>query len=516
MFTEAILITLLAGAAEAAPAATPSAANPGAATSVVEKPVVEKPVVQKPVVEKSSAADDERAEESLLRAYRRELVYLEGQKRALSERRDAIRARHDTARAALEKSVADTQEETLAKELAADRLEDEVLKAGTRVDALADARDIEDNVLDQVHTLLRTMGHDDAAVATTEGEETAKALERSLLLASASIAARNSVTTRDGNFFDEEGKQRTGTIVSLGSIALFGRAHDDPGVAGPLAPLGGGALRLAGRAPDDVTALEGGRAEKLSLFLFESVEKGVEEAKVKTPLQIVEAGGAIAWVIVGLGVTALLFALVRALTLLFIGRRRARFTGEIVALVERGDRSRAAALCRARGGPFGRVLAAALRALALPRESRDDVIDEAVLATQEPIDRFGTIVLVSAAVAPLLGLLGTVTGMITTFDSITQFGTGDPRLLSGGISEALITTELGLLVAIPALLMGNLLSAWAERIHKDVERGALLVVNLADTAPAEPAVTVPTQSGPTLPVAPLARGDEGEGQWGLA
>jgi biopolymer transport protein ExbB len=71
---------------------------------------------------------------------------------------------------------------------------------------------------------------------------------------------------------------------------------------------------------------------------------------------------------------------------------------------------------------------------------------------------------VLAAVSPLLGLLGTVTGMIETFQSITLFGTGDPKLMSGGISQALITTQLGLAVAIPLVLFHSLLVGRANRL----------------------------------------------------
>lgn len=69
-----------------------------------------------------------------------------------------------------------------------------------------------------------------------------------------------------------------------------------------------------------------------------------------------------------------------------------------------------------------------------------------------------------AAVAPLLGLLGTVTGMIETFQSITLFGTGDPKLMASGISQALMTTVLGLVVAIPVLFLHNILQAKSRRI----------------------------------------------------
>ncbi len=111
------------------------------------------------------------------------------------------------------------------------------------------------------------------------------------------------------------------------------------------------------------------------------------------------------------------------------------------------------------------------------RAHLEDIISESILNESSRLNRFGSVILVIAGVAPLLGLLGTVTGMITTFDIITEFGTGDPKLLSGGISIALVTTELGLAVAIPMLLLGNILSGWAESIKDDMEKGALRVIN---------------------------------------
>jgi len=80
----------------------------------------------------------------------------------------------------------------------------------------------------------------------------------------------------------------------------------------------------------------------------------------------------------------------------------------------------------------------------------------------------GTI-LILAAVAPLLGLLGTVTGMITTFDVISEFGTGNARALASGISEALVTTQSGLVVAVPGLLIGGFLFQRAEKLKGRME-----------------------------------------------
>ena len=123
------------------------------------------------------------------------------------------------------------------------------------------------------------------------------------------------------------------------------------------------------------------------------------------------------------------------------------------------------------------MVSSALRNLHRERESLDDIINESILHESAHLERFGTMILVIAAVAPLLGLLGTVTGMISTFEVITEHGTGDPQLLSGGISTALVTTELGLIVAVPTLLIGNALSGWADRIKDDLQKAALRVIN---------------------------------------
>ncbi len=85
------------------------------------------------------------------------------------------------------------------------------------------------------------------------------------------------------------------------------------------------------------------------------------------------------------------------------------------------------------------------------------ILDETVLILTSSLNRYLAIIGSLAAIAPLLGLLGTVTGMITTFDSMSFFGTGNAKAMAGGISEALITTQTGLLVAIPGFYFRNLL-----------------------------------------------------------
>ncbi|MCP4045074.1 MAG: MotA/TolQ/ExbB proton channel family protein, partial [Gammaproteobacteria bacterium] len=113
---------------------------------------------------------------------------------------------------------------------------------------------------------------------------------------------------------------------------------------------------------------------------------------------------------------------------------------------------------------LGRIMLAAADA---PSETDDLLllkIDEAILAEIPALERGTGLIKLLAATAPLLGLLGTVTGMIVTFQSISLFGTGDPKLMAGGISQALVTTVLGLVVAIPLLFGHNLVASLSRSL----------------------------------------------------
>jgi len=109
-------------------------------------------------------------------------------------------------------------------------------------------------------------------------------------------------------------------------------------------------------------------------------------------------------------------------------------------------------------------------------------LDEAILKEIPKIKAGLATLGIFIAMAPLLGLLGTVTGMIETFQAMTLFGTGDAKLMSGGISEALITTALGLVIAIPLMLLHSFLSGKSNRlIHILDEQSAALVANHAQS-----------------------------------
>ncbi len=162
----------------------------------------------------------------------------------------------------------------------------------------------------------------------------------------------------------------------------------------------------------------------------------------------VAQGGTIGMIIIGLGVIGLLLTTWRLLYLLVISRRIRR---QLSAVASPTD-----------DNPLGRVLKA-VEGISLEQEELLQLkLDEAVLAEIPALERGNGLIKLLAATSPLLGLLGTVTGMILTFQAISLFGTGDPKLMAGGISQALVTTVLGLVVAIP-LLFGHSVVAFLAR-----------------------------------------------------
>jgi len=216
----------------------------------------------------------------------------------------------------------------------------------------------------------------------------------------------------------------------------------------------------------------------IDLFVYENLDKEVEFTKEKTVEDTIRAGGMIGYIILGLGLFGLLLIILRVVLLSKSGSNVEKLTKAVVEKLNTTGVVDAQEAIKGYKGSTARVLKATLRNITRDREHIEDIVTENILNESSAIDKFGSFVLVIAAVAPLLGLLGTVTGMISTFDIITEHGTGDPKLLSGGISEALVTTMLGLIVAIPLLLLGNLLSGWAQKIKDSMEQSALHVINV--------------------------------------
>ncbi|RLA56375.1 MAG: MotA/TolQ/ExbB proton channel family protein [Gammaproteobacteria bacterium] len=181
----------------------------------------------------------------------------------------------------------------------------------------------------------------------------------------------------------------------------------------------------------------------------------------------IEQGGIIALIIIALGAVGLLMACWRGL---YLGVVSLRIKSQLADMAAPRP-----------SNPLGRVLLA-VQGIALDEEELLQLkLDEAVLVEMPALERGNAIIKLLAAISPLLGLLGTVTGMILTFQAISLFGTSDPKLMAGGISQALVTTVLGLMVAIP-LLFSHAAIAYMSRgmIQRLDEQCAGVLVRTAE------------------------------------
>jgi biopolymer transport protein ExbB len=417
--------------------------------------------------------------ESLETAYKREFAFLEAERNSLKQRIAGLDAETQKKIAAAEADVSELQSRVMATSLEADRLNDLLNQTLTEADVASEGDDVLDGLLTQAATALEKGNI--KLPELKEGDENAK-LEQARFVFTQAISLLDrygSIRRSPGEFFSAAGKKVKGEILQVGNIASYGISNES---AGALAPAGQDELKVWPESPsaDTAKALAAGqRPDRLKVFLYESLDKDIEAKRDKTAFEVVDSGGQIAWVIVGLGVLAALLILLRAMFLWRAAANTDKLIAQLTPLVEQGKIADAVKLCDRSKSAASRVLKSTLKHLDRPRDELEDIISESVLHETPFLDRFGSTILVLAAVAPLLGLLGTVTGMISTFDIITEFGTGNPKLLSSGISVALVTTELGLIVAIPALLAGNLLSGWAESIKDAMDKSALRLTNIA-------------------------------------
>lgn len=152
----------------------------------------------------------------------------------------------------------------------------------------------------------------------------------------------------------------------------------------------------------------------------------------------IQQGGTVGYIILALGLVGLLFALERFVSLMLIGNKVKR---QLKKSKPSDD------------NPLGRVMLIKDKFPQADTETLELKLSEGILREVPKLTRNLTFIKIISVVAPLMGLLGTVTGMINTFQAITLFGTGDPKLMAGGISQALVTTVLGLVVAIPMTLL---------------------------------------------------------------
>jgi biopolymer transport protein ExbB len=229
-----------------------------------------------------------------------------------------------------------------------------------------------------------------------------------------------------------------------------------------------GALVELGRQPvgrmrDIATEFEEASAGQLMPTVIDPTRGAIMALLVQKPnwIERIKQGGWIGMLILAIGAIGLLIFLIRFGLLFTTDRKIAKQRHASTA----SDKN-----------PLGRILSVYDRTGQQDVETLGLKLDEAILREIPKIERGLIIVAIIAAIAPMLGLLGTVAGMIETFQSITLFGTGDPKLMSGGISQALVTTELGLIVAIPMLWFHSVLSGRSNRLVQVLDEESAAII----------------------------------------
>ncbi len=229
-----------------------------------------------------------------------------------------------------------------------------------------------------------------------------------------------------------------------------------------------GVLKALNRQPparylSTVAALENAQGDGFVRFALDPSRGQILSLLIEAPTfwERLELGGLIGYIVIGLGIFAALVGLFR---LLMLALANVKISSQLRSDQPRGDNA------------VGRMLQVYQENRQLPPDDLERKLDEVILRESASFESFLWIVKVVAVAAPLMGLLGTVTGMIRTFQAITLFGTGDPKLMAGGISEALVTTMLGLCVAIPLVLFHAVLSNLSKRLVDIVEEQAAGVI----------------------------------------
>jgi biopolymer transport protein ExbB len=238
-------------------------------------------------------------------------------------------------------------------------------------------------------------------------------------------------------------------VLRVGAFALVsdGVYLDFNGTTGSLAEL---VRQPASRYGDSASALQHSNGELVE-FGLDPTGGSILKLLVQAPSlkERVEQGGLVGYIILIVGAIGLLLALERLITLTIT---KAKVNKQL-----KSDTF-------ANNNPLGRVLQVRDQYPEADTEALELHLTEAMLGEIPKLSRNLSIIKIISVVAPLMGLLGTVTGMINTFQAITLFGTGDPKLMAGGISTALVTTVLGLVVAIPMTLLYAMLNTRSKDV----------------------------------------------------
>jgi biopolymer transport protein ExbB len=295
------------------------------------------------------------------------------------------------------------------------------------------------------------------------------------------MALTGDVACQKGTFVDRSGMEKTGDILTVGKFTAAYRSDEAVGFLRysegghrffALSALPSWFIRknldkyMRGETDDVYLDLSGGGALRQITHQSTLTDK-------------IQNGGFLVWPILAIGFFSLIIALERIVFLKRVHVNTDRVMEKVNELALQGKWQECNKIAEdKKDRPVHNVLKAGLFARGEERETLESILQEAILRELPRLERFLPMLNILGAIAPLLGLLGTVTGMISTFHVITLYGTGDPRMMSGGISEALVTTMLGLAVAIPIMLMHTFLSRRVEHIIGDMEEKSIALTNI--------------------------------------
>lgn len=287
----------------------------------------------------------------------------------------------------------------------------------------------------------------------------------------------------EASYVGRDGEDHVGTILTLGRFTTAYRENGEVGFLN-YSPDGRRFYAMSAlpsrRVQGQLKNYMEGKSETVPIDL--SGGAALRQITHKRSLtEQLRAGGPIVYPILAIAVAALVIVINKMVFLGKVRRNTGKYMTRVNKLAAEGNWEECGAIVRRHKGehsPVNHVIEAGLTARCEDRETQESILQEAILREIPRLERGLSPLAIFGAVAPLLGLLGTVTGMIETFRVITLFGTGDPKLMSGGIGEALVTTEIGLAVAIPIMLVYTFLQRRVDHIIGEMEEKAVSLTNI--------------------------------------
>lgn len=197
--------------------------------------------------------------------------------------------------------------------------------------------------------------------------------------------------------------------------------------------------------------------------------------------EILFEGGTLVYIIIFFSILGLAVVIERLIYFFYIEKGDyEELKKEVFDCLKKDDIPGAQRVCEMYDNSVSRVLNAILENPKLERKILEEKVKEVALSQIPILERFVWLLGITANVSPLLGLLGTVTGMIKAFNVIAIEGVGKPEMLASGISEALITTAAGLTVAIPAMILNNYINKKIDNIINEMEKASVETINILE------------------------------------